>query len=142
MLSEVSDATGNVTFKNLSGNMYFWFASKNCISNGYPINDSHNYESAPLKAHSVNTAKSVLKSTGTILVINNSTNGYVVRGGGAYPFNVSASGGPTSWLVTNYPIGQYTITATQTSGYVGNPIVRNFNGILSCGDTLKFIFPN
>ena len=132
--TQISSASGKVSFTNLQSINYYFHAEKGCTDN---VNGATNTAS-PLTANIINVSTIVLSSTGTLKFINTSSNPYRVYINGTIAFDMN---GGTTASVDYKPIGLYTLRVLQLSGYLISPTDRTYTGTLSCGATLQTTFP-
>jgi hypothetical protein len=131
--SNVTDASGKVTFTNLAAQQYYWFIENSCLNNANGAETT-----SALTPNVTTTTTTVLSQTGTLKYVNNSTDPYQVFINGTLRF--TAAGGQS--YIDNYiPVGSYTIRVLQVSGYAVYPTDESFTGTLSCGATLTTTFP-
>lgn len=133
--TQVSDASGVVTFSDLSAIKYYWFAEKNCQNNA----NGGVTTTAPLASNITTTVNAVLSSTGTLTFQNTSTNPYRVFVNSVEIFTMN---GKTSEVVNYVPTGSYSIRVLQVSGYAVYPTDETYTGTVGCGQTLQVIFPD
>jgi hypothetical protein len=130
-----TDFNGQAVLKGLSSAQYFWLASDGCASNRNGL-----VTSGPLASGIINTATVQLKPTGTLVLSNNSKDPYKIYLNGTALTNPLVGGGTAT---LKYALtGNYTVRVVQQSGYVINPTDKTYMGTLSCGATLRAVFPN
>ena len=134
LTTQTTNSSGVVIFKPLAASKYFWKISKGCQSNIYTTYTS----TSALTSNINNLVTSILGSTGTLTIINNSTYPYDIYLNGTLQFVNMAGGSRKDLLV---PTGNYTIRVLQKSGYVLTPTDKTYTGSLVCGGTLSTTFP-
>ena len=132
--TQVSDASGNVTFSDLSNIKYYWFAEKDCKNNYHGSAMVVN----PLTSNTTTTVNTVLSSTGTILLQNTSTNPYTIFIDGEEILDLN---GKTSQYIYYVASGSHSIRVLQKSGYAVYPTDETYTGTITCGATLSVTFP-
>ena len=132
--TQVSDASGIVTFSDLSASKYYWFAEKDCKNNA---NGAVTTTTA-LTVNVTNTSNTVLSSTGTLSFNNTSTNPYRVFVNNVEVFTMN---GQTTEQIDYVPAGSYSIRVLQVSGYAVYPTDQTYTGTVSCGTALSVVFP-
>lgn len=132
--SATSDGSGSATITGLSPAVYYWRITKGCLTN-----ENGTITSNALTANITNTVTVMLQNVGTLKLVNTSTDSYKVYVNGVLTIN--SMPGNMIQLLTNAPIGSYTIRVVQLSGYIGIPRDETFTGTLVCGGTLSTTFP-
>ena len=132
--TQISDASGNVTFSDLSAIKYYWFAEKDCKNNYHGSATVSN----ALASNVTTTVNTVLSSTGTIQLQNNSTNPYTIFINNEEILNMNGNSSQSIYYVAN---GSYSIRVLQKSGYAVYPTDETYTGTITCGKTLQVIFP-
>lgn len=132
--AQVSDASGIVTFSDLSANKYYWLAEKDCKNN---VNGS-NTTATVLTSNITNTVNTVLSGTGTLSFSNTSTNPYRVFVNNVEVFTMN---GQTTQDLDYAPTGSYSVRVLQVSGYAVYPTDETYTGTVSCGTSLSVVFP-
>jgi uncharacterized protein (DUF2141 family) len=132
--SQLSDVSGRVVFTQLSPKKYYWGVIKDCKNN---INGSST-TTTTIAANTTNKITTVIQATGTLQLVNNSTNPYSIYINGVLTSNME--GGTTKSLAFQ-PTGYYTIRVLQISGYAFTPTDETFTGNLICGGSLITTFP-
>lgn len=133
--TQFSDATGNVTFSDLSAIKYYFFAEKDCKNNFH----GGAVTTTPLAANITTTVNAVLSNTGTLSFQNTSTNPYKVFVNGVEQFDMS---GKTTSALGYVKTGSYSVRVLQISGYAISPTDETYTGTVGCGQTLQVIFPD
>jgi hypothetical protein len=130
---QVTNSKGMATFKGLSPIVYYWTVVSGCKTNlGSSISTVY-----PIVQNTDNKMGTVIKGTGLIKFINNSSNPYDVYVNGVL---VHEMGGNS--VESDYHIeGTYTIRVLQVSGYLFTPTDKSYNGNVVCGGTLNVGFP-
>ncbi|HWJ28322.1 MAG TPA: hypothetical protein VNS32_17385 [Flavisolibacter sp.] len=134
--SATTDYQGQVTFSGLSASKYYWLAQNGCANN---VND-YVTSGENLNSGITNTARITIKETGTLVLTNNSKDPYIIYLNGTQLSNPMA--GSTSVSVKYALTGSYTVRVVQQSGYIITPTDKSYSGVLSCGSTLRAVFPN
>ncbi len=130
----ISNASGKVTFTNLSNIKYYWFAEKDCKNNIHGAVTTVN----PLTANVTTALNISLIPTGKLKFVNTSSNPYRVFINGT-PY-IDMNGGTTK-EVPYSQTGNYSIRVLQLSGYVLYPTDQTYTGTLGCGQTMTTTFP-
>ncbi|RPD43496.1 SpaA isopeptide-forming pilin-related protein [Paracnuella aquatica] len=133
--TKITDAKGEVTFTDLSPLKYYWKVDAGCKSN---IN-SEVTSTAALSRGLTNTATVQVAPTGTLRVVNNTSNPYDVYANGILVIDDLPGG--TSRSLLSAPTGNWNIRVVQQSGYLFSPTERTFTGTLLCGATLTATIP-
>ena len=133
--TNLTDANGIITFRNLSSDKYYWFVSKDCKNN---MNGGFGVTSA-IPPNMVSVISTVISSTGTLKFVNTSNNPYTVFVNGAIA--ISNLQGGYNQSLTFEPTGSYSFRVVQISGYNQYPADITFSGTLTCGATLTTTFP-
>lgn len=76
--------------------------------------------------------------TGSIRFTNTSSNPYEIFLDGA---DKGAQPGGTYSTITNVTVGSHTVKASQNSGYIISPTVRNGTLTVTKGQEISFVFP-
>ncbi|MEO8584240.1 MAG: hypothetical protein ABI415_10605 [Flavitalea sp.] len=132
---KITDANGVAVFSNLTSKQYYWGVIKDCKSN---IHGSITTDFA-ISSYKNNKVSTVIRGTGTIQLINNSSNPYSIYINGAITANME---GGTTTTLSFRPTGSYSVRVLQLSGYLFTPTDLTYNGNVSCGGTLLTAFPN
>ncbi len=132
--TQVSDSEGKVTFNDLAGIQYYWFAEKGC-ENNY---NGGVTTATPLTLNGKNTVSTVLEPTATLMFENTSNDMYRVYINGTAVFDME--GGTTRYRYYA-ETGSYSIRVEQKTGIVLTPIDETYNGVAECGQTLTTTFP-
>jgi hypothetical protein len=128
-LTKASDLTGEVTFDDLQPLKYYWLAEKGCMNNinGIATTDK-------LELYKTRIVTSTLIETGTLELINQSSNQYLVYINGSLLLTAD----PLYECTYEYvPAGSYSINVSQ----VGGSINKTFNGDITCGSTFSVTYP-
>ena len=130
--TQTADASGSVTFSNLSSRVYYWYAEwMNCRNNTYEF--THTASAIP---EFVKTQiNCTVEATGTLKFVNNSSSSFRVDVNGV-TFYPSMPGGATYSQVIG--IGNYDIHVVEIGGSGRD---QAYTGTLTCGLTLVTTFP-
>lgn len=123
-ITQISDTSGIVIFRNLGVELYYWLAEKGCKTN----RNSQNTLNRPLIPGAILYGYSVLSETGTLKITNISTEHYKVSD--SLLFNITLSN-DTPFIV--YPkVGSYVIHSEKVStpGIGKDTLIQ-----VRCGDT-------
>jgi hypothetical protein len=128
-LTQTSDTTGEVMFDNLQELKYYWLAEKGCTNNinGIITTDI-------LELNKTRTVTSTLIETGTLELINQSSNQYQVYVNGSLLLTADPLYSCTYQYV---PAGSYSIITSQ----VGGSTNKTYNGNINCGSTFSVTYP-
>ncbi|MEJ7828841.1 MAG: hypothetical protein WKF91_11610, partial [Segetibacter sp.] len=91
-----------------------------------------------IAASQTTSLNAVLTPTGTLRMVNTSSNPYRIFVNGT-EFPQIPGGGTTNYKYE--PTGNYVIRVLQVSGYALLPTDKTYTGTLSCGATLTTTFP-
>ncbi len=130
----VSDASGKVTFTDLSNISYFWLVEKDCQNN---VRGAVTTVS-PLTANVTTSLNIILSTTGTLKLVNTSSNPYRVYINGTAAVEMN---GGTNEMAYYVPTGAYSIRILQLSGYAVYPTDQTYNVNVGCGQTSTVTFP-
>jgi len=128
-LTQASDSTGEVTFDDLQPLKYYWLAEKGCMNNinGIATTDK-------LELYKTRIVTSTLIETGTLELINQSSNQYLVYVNGSLLLTAD----PLYECTYEYvPAGSYSIIASQ----VGGSTNKTYNGNITCGNKFSVTYP-
>ena len=128
-LTQTSDSTGEVTFVDLQPLKYYWLAEKGCMNNINGITTADK-----LELNKTRTVTSTLIETGTLELINQSSNQYQVYVNGSLLLTADPLYSCTYEYV---PAGSYSIIASQ----VGGSTNKTFNGNITCGSKFSVTYP-
>ena len=131
---KTTDSKGEVIFTGLSPIKYYWGITSGCKSN---INGS-NTTASPISRNINNTVGAIVKSTGIIKFVNNSSNPYRIYVNGAIQIESMEGKSTKSFYYTE---GSYNIRVLQLSGYAISPTDKTYTGNVTCGGTLIASFP-
>lgn len=132
--TQFADASGLVTFTDLSNIQYYWFAEKDCQNN---VNGAITTTTS-LTAGITNTVNVIISSTGTLKFVSTSNNPYRIFINGTASFDMN---GNTTQYKYFMPVGSYSLRVLQLSGYVFTPTDKTYTGTFGCGQTLTVTFP-
>lgn len=133
-ITQSTDSKGMTKFKGLSPIVYYYSVISGCKSNVFS-----NYQTtAPIVLNAENQTSTMLKGTGAVTFVNNSSNPYRVYANNTIVYE-SMTGKSTE--IELLPSGQYTFRVLQLSGYVLYPTDQSNTGNLQCGGTLSLTFP-
>ncbi len=85
-------------------------------------------------------SKETIQPTGSILIVNNSSNPYDVFINGT--FEINDMPGESAQSFEKKPTGSYSIRIKQVSGYLVYPTEETYEGTLSDKGTLVISFPD
>ena len=128
-LTQTSDTTGEVRFDDLQPLKYYWLAEKGCMNNlnGVTTTDI-------LELNKIRTVTSTLIETGTLELINQSSNQYQVFVNGTLLLTAD----PLYECTYEYvPAGSYSIIASQ----IGGSTNKTYNGNITCGGKFSVTYP-
>jgi hypothetical protein len=131
---QTTDLSGNVTFTNLTGTQYYFYATSGCENN---VNGTTGIST--LIPNTKNLINCSIESTGTLKLVSTSSNPYEVYVNGVIA--ISSMAGGTTQYVIDVPTGSYSIQVIQLSGYLVTPTNETFTGNVTCGSTLVTTFP-
>ena len=134
LTTQISNASGVVTFSPLSAIKYYWLASSSCQNNVFGSNTT----TSPLTTNITTTVTTIIAGTGTLTFSNISSNPYDVYINGVLQITNMAGGTTQSYTAA---IGSYSIRILQKSGYLISPTDKTYTGTLACGGTLTTTFP-
>ncbi len=129
-----SNASGVVTFDNLTSMKYYFSADKDCLSNAF----GGIATASSLISNQKNVSVCVLGKTGTLKFTNLSSNPYDVYINGTLTIQNMPGGAVRQYLA---PAANYSIRVLQKSGYILYPTDKTYTGAVTCGLTLTTIFP-
>lgn len=129
--TQSTDGSGNVVFDNLTDIKYYFFASKDCLNNGFKSVST----AGPIASGIQNNASTNIDQAGAIVLKNVSSSIYGIYVNGTYWFDLP--GGATQTLPYK-PVGFYSIRVKKTSGIANE---QTFTGNLTCGGSLTTTFP-
>ena len=130
----ISDANGIAKFTDLYAIRYWWNASKDCKNN---LNGGVTVLN-PLTIFVDNKVTTVLTSTGTISIINNSSNPYEIYVNGNDYVRLE---GNHNIKLNNVKAGSYSIRVLQLSGYILSPTDKTYTVNVDCGSNPTVSFP-
>lgn len=116
--TQYSDANGNVTISGINNIKYYWFVEKGCKNNynaGVTSADS-------LIEHETNKFEVIVKPTGTLKFVNNSSNMYDVY---INEFRIGLIRGMSSEQLKYILTGEYKVKVRQASGINGSQLKRH-----------------
>ena len=128
-ITQISDTSGIVVFRDLDPLLYYWFAQKGCATNRI----SQNTLNRPLIENAILYGYSVMYETGTLKITNTSAEPYKISD--SY-FNVTLPGDTT---YTVYPIVGSRLVHSEkisTPGMGKDTLIKT-----QCGDTSMLIIP-
>lgn len=130
-ISKLSDSTGVVIFYELEAVQYHWLASKGCSTNRV----SQTTLNRPLVPNGILYGYSVLSPTGTLKIINNSTDLYKVSDSLS---NISITIHKDTPYIGHRKVRSYIIRSekTNTPGTTRDTLLR-----IRCGDTTVLNLP-
>ena len=127
-ITQISDTSGIVIFRNLEAELYYWLAEKGCKTN----RNSQNTLDRPLVQNVILYGYSVMSETGTLKITNTLAEPYKVSDS---LFNITLNDTP----YIAYPkVGSYIIHSEKVStpGIGKDTLIQ-----VSCGDTSFIILP-
>lgn len=131
-----TDALGVATFTSIGASKYWVLATSGCQTN---YNAKANTGSA-IVTNTVNSVITQMQKTGTLKMVNTSSNPYKVYVNGVE--TIASQLGGTTINLTSALNGNYTIRVLQLSGYAVIPTDKTYTGTLSgCGSTLTTTYP-
>lgn len=131
---KTSNASGVVTFDNLTSIKYYFSADKDCLSNAF----GGVATASSLVLNQKNNSVCVLGKTGTLKFTNLSSNPYDIYINGTLTIQNMPGGAIRQYLA---PAANYSIRVLQKSGYILFPTDKTYTGSLTCGLTLTTTFP-
>lgn len=134
-VTQTTNSSGIVTFQALIPTRYYWYAYLDCKSNLFGSITTTN----DLTANITNNVTTIIASTSTLTLKNNSANPYSISMDGAI-INSSIAG--NSSIDYKIPSGNHTIVVTQLSGYLLVPTIKTYTINPTCGQILIQAFPN
>ena len=135
IVSKTTNASGQVIFSsNMSPIKYYWWAEKGCLNNVAGINST----SGPIVANDNNVITTMLGKTGTLQMVNNSSNPYKVYINAVEVFTMN--GGSVKYFYY-IPEGLPTVRVLQLTGYILYPTDETFYPGITCGNVTTQTFP-
>ena len=134
LTTQVSNASGVVTFSPLSAIKYYWLASSSCQNNIFGSNTT----TSALTTNITTSVTTIIAGTGTLTFSNISSNPYDVYINGALQITNMAGGTTQSYTAA---VGSYSIRVLQKSGYLVFPTDKTYSVTLACGGSLTTTFP-
>lgn len=136
LTSKFTDVNGVATFSDIDTGYYFWSIEYGCQTNAY----YGGTWSGQVHPYITSIYNCPLVETGTLLLINNSSDQY------EYYFNYIQNGWPidageTINLGRNTTTDSIFIRVVQISGIINTPYDSTFNPIITCGNTTIITFP-
>jgi hypothetical protein len=132
--TQFTNEKGIVKFSDLMNLKYYFYVESDCFNN---VNGLISTPSN-LTVNTNNVSNVILSATGTLKFTSTSNNPYRVYVNGAFVFDMN--GGATRYL-SYMPTGSYSLRVLQLSGYFISPTDESYTGILNCGNTLHFFYP-
>lgn len=125
---------GTVTFNNLSVKQYYWFVQKDCKNNLFG-----SYTTPDIIPNGTTSVNTVLGSTGSLSLINNSTIPYKVYIDGKVYKDIE---GKARTTIEYYPEGGHSVKVVAQKPSILNPKEKTYTTIVSCGKIATVTFPN
>lgn len=133
--TEITDESGKAVFTDLDPKKYYWLIEKGCLNN---INGAYT-TTTPLEAKKITRITCIVRSTGSVTLINTSTDPYLVHIDGDFQFRMAPN---SSFTYRHLPIGSYGIRVVQASGFDVYPTDETYSTVVTCGEMATVAFPN
>lgn len=129
-----SDASGKVTFTDLTSIAYFVYAEKDCISNTF-----EGVQTSPLTEKKTTQTTLALTGTGTLRFVNKTNNKHRIGINGVSMLDVAGNSSANLTLKK----GRYTVRILQIENVFSttNPTDKSSDINLDCGQTTSFDIP-